>query len=430
MKYKLGWAYYMSRKFLRRELDDIGKRNNNKFSYRSRLLAGRTTTVDAYTGEKIYLNKRYTPNRKINIDHVISIEQVKSWYGDSLEPSELREILVSDYNLVATNESLNKAKGRKSNLKFIIDNYDNLNIVKITNLLKYQLYAEPNIHKDGVGKIITKKIKSCQITLNETIQSSNKHIKDLNLNDEMNFMLYSTALSSAQILYRSYNGELTRAETAKEIAKETGIMIGSVVIDEMLNEIGKLLEKEGLGNVTEFINIQSIVTSINSSITIMRYINSEIDGYQCINSLIFNIIKSPLYAIAYAAGGPLAALITTSIVSDIQYKISAWIIEWQSEVKLSKKQMRRYDKLIEDFNNKINSDRSVISKYIEKQNHLFDSQVLNGYYNLCFSIKNNNSKGITDGLNQILKYFNKEVIFKDLKSFDEFFFDDNQVLKL
>ena len=159
MKYKLGWAYYMSRKFLRRELDDIGKRNNNKFSYRSRLLAGRTTTVDAYTGEKIYLNKRYTPNRKINIDHVISIEQVKSWYGDSLEPSELREILVSDYNLVATNESLNKAKGRKSNLKFIIDNYDNLNIVKITNLLKYQLYAEPNIHKDCVGKIITKKIK-------------------------------------------------------------------------------------------------------------------------------------------------------------------------------------------------------------------------------------------------------------------------------
>ena len=246
----------------------------------------------------------------------------------------------------------------------------------------------------------------------------------------MKFMLYSTALSSAQILYRSYNGELTRAETAKEITKETGIMIGSVVIDEMLNEIGKLLEKEGLGNVTEFINIQSIVTSINSSITIMRYINSEIDGYQCINSLIFNIIKSPLYAIAYAAGGPLAALITTSIVSDIQYKISAWIIEWQSEVRLSKKQMRRYDKLIEDFNNKINSDRSVISKYIEKQNHLFDSQVLNGYYNLCFSIKNNNSKGITDGLNQILKYFNKEVIFKDLKSFDEFFFDDNQVLKL
>lgn len=421
----------MSRKFLRNELDDIGKRK----LYESRVLNGRTTTIDAYTGNKIYKNNRYTPHRRLNTDHVIPIKQGYSLYGDYLTVKELREILAQDYNLAITNERLNKAKGCKSNLKFIIDNFGNLdsydlNVIGITKMLLYGTNANFNFNKDAVTKILSNNIRSCEIKLNDISQSSNKNIKDLKLNDEMKFMLYSTALSSAQILYRSYNGKLTRSETAKEIAKETGLMIGSVIIDEMLNEIGKLLEKEGLGNVTEFINIQSIVTSINSSITIMRYINSEIDGYQCINSLIFNIIKSPLYAIAYAAGGPLAALITTSIVSDIQYKISAWIIEWQSEVRLSKKQMRRYDKLIEDFNNKINSDRSVISKYIEKQNHLFDSQVLNGYYNLCFSIKNDNSKGITDGLNQILKYFNKEVIFKDLKSFDEFFFDDNQVLKL
>lgn len=421
----------MSRSFLRREVDDIGKRNINKSSYRNRQLAGKTTTIDEYTKEKIYLNTRYTPSKRINIDHVIPIEQLIKRYGDYLSVDELKKLSVIDSNLAVTNERLNKAKGAKSNLKYIIDNLGKPenNFITVTNMLKKQCHAELGINKMFI-MIMTDKMADSLSQPSNKIESSNKLIKDLKITDEMNFMLYSTALSSAQILYRSYNGELTRAETAKEIAKETGITIGSVVIDEMLNEIGKLLEKKGLGNVTEFINIQSIVTSINSSITIMRYINSEIDGYQCINSLIFNIIKSPLYAIAYAAGGPLAALITTSIVSDIQYKISAWIIEWQSEVRLSKKQMRRYDKLIEDFNNKINSDRSVISKYIEKQNHLFDSQVLNGYYNLCFSIKNNNSEGITDGLNQILKYFNKEVIFKDLKSFDEFFFDDNQVLKL
>lgn len=421
----------MSRKFLRSEFDDIGKRK----LYESQVLNGRTTTIDAYTGKKIYKNNRYTSHKRLNTDHVIPIKQGYSLYGDYLTAKELREIFAKDYNLAVTNERLNKAKGCKSNLKFIIDNFGNLdsydlNIIGVTKMLLYGTNANANFHKDAVIKILTNNIRSCETKINNIGQSSNKNIKDLKLNDDMKFMLYSTALSSAQILYRSYNGELTRAETAKEIAKETGIMIGSVVIDEMLNEIAKLLEKESFGNVTEFINIQSIVTSINSSISIIRFINSEIDGYQCINSLIFNIIKSPLYAIAYAAGGPVAKLITTSIISNIQYKISMWLIEWQSEVRLSKKQMRRYDILIEDFNNKINSDRIVISKYIEKKNHLLDSQVLNGYYNLCFSIKNNNSKGITDGLNQILKYFNKEVIFKDLKSFDEFFFDDNQVLKL
>ena len=307
----------MSRKFLRCELDDIGKRK----LYESRVLNGRTTTIDAYTGKKIYKNNRYTPHRRLNTDHVIPIKQAYSLYGDYLTAKELREILAQDYNLAITNERLNKAKGCKSNLKFIIDNFGNLdsydlNVIGVTKMLLHGTNANFKFNKAAVTKILSNNIRICEIKLND-ISQSNKHIKELKLNDEMKFMLYSTALSSAQILYRSYNGELTRAETAKEIAKETGITIGSVVIDEMLNEIGKLLEKEGLGNVTEFINIQSIVTSINSSITIMRYINSEIDGYQCINSLIFNIIKSPLYAIAYAAGGPLAALITTSIVSDI-----------------------------------------------------------------------------------------------------------------
>ena len=282
----------MSRKFLRSELDDIGKRK----LYESRVLNGRTTTIDAYTGKKIYKNNRYTPHKRLNTDHVIPIKQGYSLYGDYLTAKELREIIAQDYNLAITNERLNKAKGCKANLKFIIDNFGNLdsydlNVIGVTKMLLYETNANFNFNKDAVTKILSNNIRSCEIKLNDISQSSNKNIKDLKLNDETKFMLYSTALSSAQILYRSYNGELTSAETAKEIAKETGIMIGSVVIDEMLNEIGKLLEKEGLGNVTEFINIQSIVTSINSSITIMRYINSEIDGYQCINSLIFNINK-------------------------------------------------------------------------------------------------------------------------------------------
>ena len=109
----------MSRKFLRCELDDIGKRK----LYESRVLNGRTTTIDAYTGKKIYKNNRYTPHRRLNTDHVIPIKQAYSLYGDYLTAKELREILAQDYNLAITNERLNKAKGCKSNLKFIIDNF-------------------------------------------------------------------------------------------------------------------------------------------------------------------------------------------------------------------------------------------------------------------------------------------------------------------
>ena len=243
-------------------------------------------------------------------------------------------------------------------------------------------------------------------------------------------MLYSTAISSVEILYRSYNGELSKTEAAKEIVKETGIMIGSAVIDEMLVEIGKVLENKGVNNASDYFRLQTFTTTINSAISIIKYINADIDGYQCINSLIFNLIKAPIYSIAYAVGGPLAALITTSIVSEIQVKVSSWINEWQTELKLSKQQMKRYDKLLEDFNNKIQSDRTIINEYIQKKNHSYNSFVLKGYHNLCQSIKSNDINGVTNSLNQILTYFDKEILFENLDIFDEFFFDNNKVLKI
>lgn len=440
----------MGKRFLRYEVDDIGKRNTNKYSYRARVLAGKFSTADAYTRKRVYINNRYSSKSKINIDHVVSIDSILSRYGDYLDKSDLKEIIVRDSNLVATNEKLNKAKGAKSNFQYIVDNIDHpeMDITTATSMLLYQTYAEIDINSAAIQKIISKKIIESQRVLieksqidkiinndksnNKSLRSKNKNVKsdDNQLLEATELMLYSAAISSVEILYRSYNGELSKTEAAKEIIKETGIMIGSVVIDEMLHEISKVLENKGINNASDYFRLQTFTTTINSAISIIKYINSDIDGYQCINSLIFNLIKAPAYSIAYAVGGPLAALITTSIVSEIQVKVSSWIYEWQTELKLSKQQIKRYDKLIEDFNNKIQSDRIIINEYIQRKNQSYNSFVLDGYYKLCQNIKLNDIKGVTNSLNQILMYFDKEILFKNLDIFDEFFFDDNKVIKI
>lgn len=439
----------MGKRFLRYEVDDIGKRNTNKFSYRARVLEGKLSTADAYTRKRIYINNRYSSKTKINIDHVVSIDTIISRYGDYLDKSDLKEIIVRDSNLVATNERLNKAKGAKSNFQYIVDNIDHpeMNITTATSMLLHQTYAEIDINSSAIQKIISKKVSESQDILFEKSQidkiinnksksksliRKNNNVKsdDNQLSEVTELMLYSTAISSVEILYRSYNGELSKTEAAKEIVKETGIMIGAAVIDEMLVEIGKVLENKGINNTSDYFRLQTFTTTINSAISIIKYINADIDGYQCINSLIFNLIKAPIYSIAYAVGGPLAALITTSIVSEIQVKVSSWINEWQTELKLSKQQMKRYDKLLEDFNNKIQSDRTIINEYIQKKNHSYNSFVLNGYYNLCQSIKSNDINGVTNSLDQILTYFDKEILFENLAIFDEFFFDNNKVLKI
>ena len=50
----------MRKWFLRYEFDDIRKRNTNKLSYKSRVLAGKFSTTDAYTRKRVYMmNKKW-----------------------------------------------------------------------------------------------------------------------------------------------------------------------------------------------------------------------------------------------------------------------------------------------------------------------------------------------------------------------------------
>ena len=177
----------MSRRILRREVDDIGKRNINKSSYRNRQLAGKTTIIDEYTEEKVYLNTRYTPSKRINIDHVVPIEQLIKRHGDRLSVDELKKMSVIDSNLAVTNERLNKAKGAKSNLKYIIDNLGKpeTNFITVKNMLKKQCQAELGINKMYI-MIMTDKIADSLSQPYSKIELSNKPIKELKITDEMN----------------------------------------------------------------------------------------------------------------------------------------------------------------------------------------------------------------------------------------------------
>ena len=159
----------MRKRFLRYEVDDIGKRNTNKFSYRARVLEGKLSTADGYTRKRVYINNRYSSKTKINIDHVVPIDSILSRYGNYLDKSDLKEIIVRDSNLVATSERLNKAKGAKSNFQYIVDNIDHpeMDITTATSMLLHQTYAEIDINSAAIQKIISKKVSESQNILIE-----------------------------------------------------------------------------------------------------------------------------------------------------------------------------------------------------------------------------------------------------------------------
>lgn len=417
----------MTRNVLRKDIDDIGRRNTNKDSYRSRILDGKKTVLDDYTGERIYINNRYTANKKINIDHIVPIDTAIERYSEYISVDELKKIVGNDYNLAATNESLNKSKGAKSNLKYIIDNLESQKIdtKTMSNMLINQISAEINMNIDVGKQIIFKKVNELSKIDNSSNQSNVKGIKE-----HTEIMAYSIALNASKILYRSYSGEISVSEATEAIFKDTGITIAQSTVNEMVLQVGQTLKSETIINVGNLMNSQATLTIINSSINLIRYVNSDIDGYQCVNNLIFEIIKSPAFIFSYAVGGPIGGLLTTSILSEIQSKVGLWLYEWQQSKKITKMQIRRYNELIDDFNRKIDSDREVILGFIKNKNEMFDSLVMEGYYTLCKSIMENNYDEMTKGLNLIMEYFNKEVLFQDSKKFDEYFFDDSKILTI
>lgn len=144
------------KKISRRDLDDIGKRNINKNSYRYRKFNGQSTMRDEYTGKTIHISSKISDNSNecgrlstditANTDHVVPIDEIKKKYEwmvekDVLTMEDLKEITNSDYNLAETSEKLNKSKGGSSNHKYLIKKHregspESLNTSTINNMVQ------------------------------------------------------------------------------------------------------------------------------------------------------------------------------------------------------------------------------------------------------------------------------------------------------
>ena len=112
----------MSKIIKRSDVDDVGRRNINKNSFKNRMFDGKRSMEDAYTKEKIFYasHDHFTPNTTANIDHIETIDGLIKEYGKDVSKEELKRVLNSDYNLAVTSEALNKAKSSQSNHEYLL----------------------------------------------------------------------------------------------------------------------------------------------------------------------------------------------------------------------------------------------------------------------------------------------------------------------
>lgn len=123
-----------------RQIDDPYHRINAKDSYKNKVFNGKKTSVDAYTGEKIYYGnapdakRLHGIDRTADVDHVTPIAKVKERYGD-LSIEQQRKIANNpEYNYAMTNSELNR-HGKNA-----LENHE---------YLKKKLYQNADALKEG-----------------------------------------------------------------------------------------------------------------------------------------------------------------------------------------------------------------------------------------------------------------------------------------
>lgn len=92
-----------------RPIDDPYHRINANDSYKNQVFDGKKTTVDAYTGKKIYYGnvadakRMHSIDRTADVDHITPIAKVRDRYGD-LSIEQQRKIANNpNYNYAMTN---------------------------------------------------------------------------------------------------------------------------------------------------------------------------------------------------------------------------------------------------------------------------------------------------------------------------------------
>ena len=417
----------------RQDIDDFGKRNSNKDSYKNRYFDGKRSAIDEYTGERVFYSSKghYTTKTTANIDHVIPIDQLTKRYGKDVSRAELKSIANSDYNLATTSEALNKAKSNMSNHEYLwkkLKNCDPEDFTTTYNMLHKEASSETAVFASVKTSKISTKVK--KLTKNNIDFNPSKSVGKA-VNAGTASALIALTISSCNNLAQIAAGEKSIGEAVKDIAFDSGSSFVSsagvsLMQDGVVNICTEYASKDIAKFVAQDLPIAEITTAVMVGRSVLRCLDGEITEEECATEIILNGAGYFAFKIGMLCGGPAGAVVASLIVS----QISATVLKYQQEKKIAAKRMAQFNRIVSDALIALEKQKDILADFREKEREKLAKAFNTGFEYIQISILQNNVDGITDGLNCILSVFNEKCTFQSLDEFNEFFDDENAVLVL
>ncbi len=417
----------------RQDIDDFGKRNSNKDSYKNRYFDGKRSAIDEYTGERVFYSSKghYTTKTTANIDHVIPIDQLTKRYGKDVSKAELKSIANSDYNLATTSEALNKAKSNMSNHEYLwkkLKNGDPEDFTTTYNMLHKEASSETAVFARVKTSKISTKVK--KLTKNNIDFNPSKSVGKA-VNAGTASALIALTISSCNNLAQIAAGEKSIGEAVKDIAFDSGSsFVSSAGVSLMQDGVVNICKEYASKDIAKFVAqdlpIAEITTAVMVGRSVLRCLNGEITEEECATEIILNGAGYFAFKIGMLCGGPAGAVVASLIVS----QISATILKYQQEKKIAAKRMAQFNRIVSDALIALEKQKNILADFREKEREKLAKAFNTGFEYIQLSILQNNVDGITDGLNCILSVFNEKCAFQSLDEFNDFFDNEEAVLVL
>ena len=410
--------------------DIVEKQKNRKKT----LSVGKKTNIDWYTGKTLHANNKAAICKYGNkaaqehiasVDHIVSLKQFHSKvkYNPFLSDDDVKNIANSNFNYRVTNFHLNTQKGEKSNIEIALDPKTDANMAGRVKLVSDQAYAETRL---GIAT-------AAYTTKNIGLGFGRGAINAIN---KATIPLIVASVQSLCLVAQGEKDLKTATKDMGAMAMAIGVSGGGqhIVVTGiqgvLRNSESTMLKSIAKSNVVS--NVVLVAYMLKDST--IRFINGEIDGEQLFSEVGQKGVELVAATVGAIAGealipipivGPFVGAMIVSVVCGSVYDfLQTAKFDYHNE------KLTVVSAIANEALEEMGRQREILSSLIGNENSKWNTQITTGFADIFSGANANNVEKIANGLDRILSLFKTEVKFKTFKEFEDFFMDENAVLKL
>lgn len=273
-----------------------------------------------------------------------------------------------------------------------------------------KIVGESKIRINQKGVLIQQAIIDFDIKENRVIDAGAEAVKNAEI--EILFV-------GVQNLMAVINEEKTGVEAVRDTASTVGGIAATGMLDEVV--FG------GNGIAPQIVAVAAVMKD-----SFMKYLNNEIDEQEFVNEVAQKGIPILVGKIVGTAtgGNVVAQMLATYACSLIYNEIQTMIYDYKSIDSMQREYRIRLERVSREMVEELQAQKNYLKVAFEKDSILWSDTIEEGFELIDLGNRQGNMQTITSGINNIMKLFDSEVKFKEVKDVRDFFNMSDRVLKL